>query len=608
MSKKDDMPQNPPRNNARQMNFSGEKSKDFKGSSKRLIKELSIYKTKIIAVFILAIASALFSVVGPKLLGEGLNIIFEGALSINGIDFSALANIILTLLVIYLVSLLFSIASGFLISNVAVKVGQKFRTDLANKIDKLPLNYFDKNTTGNTISRITNDVDTLIQSLTQVLPQVITAISTVIGVTYMMLTIDWVMTLVVYTSVPFTMIVVMFVIKKSQKYFKKQQAKLGEVNGHIEESFSGLDIIQIYNNEKENKQKFKELNEELKESSKMAQYISSVMMPMMGFIFNLLYVAIIIIGTFMVNRGRISVGDILSFIQYSRNFMQPISQISQASTQLQSTIAAAERIFEFLDEEEESNASYKTINADEIKGNVTFKNVNFGYDPDKTIINDFSAEIYSGKKIAIVGPTGAGKTTILKLLMRFYEINEGDILVDGVNINSISRYDLRNLFGIVLQDTWLFKGTIMENLRFGNNNATDEEIFKACKMAHIHHYIMTLPNGYDTVINEESSNISQGQKQLLTIARAILNDPKILILDEATSSVDTRTEKLIQEATYNLMGEKTSFVIAHRLSTILDSDYILVMKDGDIIEKGNHEELMNMNGFYTNLYNSQFAN
>ncbi len=595
-------------NNEPSGRFSGEKSKDFKGTTKRLIKVLSQYKVKIIVVLILAILSAGFNVIGPKLLGEGINIIFEGVYSPTGINFNNLLSIIFKMLSLYGLSLLFSVLYGIIISNVAVKVGEKFRTDLSNKINSLPLNYFDKNTTGNTLSRITNDVDTVIQSLSQVLPQFINAIATVLGVTYMMISIDLMMTGVVLLGVPFALFFVGLIVKKSQKYFKEQQSKLGELNGHIEESFTGLDIIKVYNNEESNEEKFKILNDSLKYNQKMAQFISSIMMPMMDFVINLLYVAIVIVGTFMVSSGRILVGDILSFIQYSRRFMQPISQLAQSSTQLQSAIAASERVFQFLDEKEEDNSKDEEVDLSNIIGRVTFKNVNFGYDKDKTIINNFNAEIYSGKKIAIVGPTGAGKTTILKLLMKFYEINSGQIFIDDVDISKINRQKLRKLFGIVLQDTWLFSGTIMENLKFGNENATDEEIFKACKMAHIHHYILTLPDGYETILNEETSNISQGQKQLLTIARAILNDPKILILDEATSSVDTRTEKLIQDATYNLMGNRTSFVIAHRLSTILDADYILVMKDGDIIEKGNHNELMEQGGFYNSLYNSQFAN
>ncbi len=588
--------------------FVAEKSKDFKGTTKRLVGVLANYKVKLIAVLILAILSAAFNVIGPKLLGSGINIIFEGIYSTTGIDFSKLLNIVLKMLGLYGLSLLFSILYGIIISNVAVKVGENFRTDLSNKINRLPLNYFDKNTTGNTLSRITNDVDTIIQSLSQVLPQFINAIATVLGVIYMMLTIDLTMTGVVLLGVPFALLFVSLIVKNSQKYFKAQQAKLGELNGHIEETFSGLDIIKVYNNEETNEEVFQKLNGSLKHNQKMAQFISSIMMPMMDFVINLLYVAIVIVGTFMVSVGRISVGDILSFIQYSRRFMQPISQLAQSSTQLQSAIAASERVFQFLDEKEEDNSKDEKVDLSNIVGRVTFKNVNFGYDENKTTINNFSAEIYSGKKIAIVGPTGAGKTTMLKLLMRFYEINSGQILIDDIDISKINRSELRKLFGIVLQDTWLFSGTIMENLRFGNENATEEEIFKACKMAHIHHYILTLPDGYNTMLNEETSNISQGQKQLLTIARAILNEPKILVLDEATSSVDTRTEKLIQDAMYNLMGERTSFVIAHRLSTILDADYILVMKDGDIIEKGNHKELMKQNGFYTSLYNSQFAN
>ncbi len=607
MSKKENKINSPKQDDANK-NFVADKSKDFKGSAIRLIKEFSNFKIKVILVIVLAILSAVFNVIGPKLLGEGVNIIFEGIYSPAGIDFGALSMLIFRMLGLYTLSLVFAVGYGILISTISLKICQKFRMDIGEKLSKLPLNYFDKNTTGNTLSRITNDIDKIGHSLSQTMPQFINAVTTVIGVSYMMITIDIFMTGIVFLGIPIALIIITIIVKNSQKFFKAQQAKLGEVNGHIEEAFSGLDIIQIYNNEKDNKEVFKKLNNELKGNQKMAQYISSIMMPMMEFVINLLYVAIVIIGTLMVNRGRISVGNILSFVQYSRNFMQPISQLGQSSTQVQSAIAAAERVFEFLDEKEEDDSSDVEVDLTSILGKVTFENVNFGYEKDKIIINNFNAEIYSGKKIAIVGPTGAGKTTILKLLMRFYEINSGKIKIDGIDISTINRQQLRSLFGIVLQDTWLFNGTIMENLKFGNEMATDEDVYKASKMAHIHHYIMTLPEGYNTVLNEETSNISQGQKQLLTIARAILNNPKILILDEATSSVDTRTEKLIQDATYNLMGDRTSFVIAHRLSTILDADYILVMKDGDIIEKGNHKELMEQDGFYTSLYNSQFAN
>ncbi len=588
--------------------FVGEKPKNQKETFRKFIKTLGQYKISIIAMFVLSMASAIFAILGPKILGKGTTLVVEGAFSPDGIDFDKLANYMALMVGLYLVSLAFSICSALIIAKVSSNVSYYFRNQVTDKINRTPLSYFDTHPTGDTISLVTNDVDTISQSLAQSLPQIISGITTVLGVSVMMLTINVRMTLVVFASLPFTMLVVVGVVKMSQKYFKGQQASLGKLNGHIEESVGGIQLIQVYNNTDENIEKFEEYNSEYKLSSRKATFFSSIIFPMTYMISNLTYAVLAMYGAILASQGVIAVGDILSFLQYSNSFSQPIGQMSQAMTQLQSMMAAAERIYAFLEvEDEEEHETKSSVDFDSIVGNVTFEGVNFGYNPEKTIINNFDAEIYSGRKIAIVGPTGAGKTTILKLLMRFYEINAGKISIDGNDIKDFSRNQLRDLFGIVLQDTWLFSGTIMENLKLGNENATDEQVHQACKLAHIHHYIMTLPDGYNSQLNEESSNISQGQKQLLTIARAILSNPKILILDEATSSVDTRTEKLIQDAMYNLMGSRTSFVIAHRLSTILDADYILVMANGDVIEQGNHKELIAQGGFYKDLYYSQFA-
>ncbi len=588
--------------------FVGEKPKNTKQTFKKFSNTLGQYKLSIVSMFVLSMFSAIFAILGPNILGDAVNVVVEGAFSPDGIDFDQLAEYITLMVGLYLVSLGFSIASAQIIAKVSANISYYFRNQVTEKINRTPLSYFDTHATGDTISLVTNDVDTISQSLAQSLPQVISGITTVIGVSVMMLTINVPMTLVVFGSLPFTMAIVILVAKMSQKYFKGQQSSLGKLNGHIEESVGGIQLIQVYNNTNENIEKFEEYNNEYKLSSRKATFFSSIIFPMTYMVSNLTYAVLAMYGAILASQGAINVGDILSFLQYSNSFSQPIGQMSQSMTQLQSMMAAAERIYSFLEVEEEDEQETKSsIDFDSIVGNVTFEGVNFGYTPEKTIINNFDAEIYSGRKIAIVGPTGAGKTTILKLLMRFYEINAGKISIDGNDIKDFSRNQLRDLFGIVLQDTWLFSGTIMENLKLGNENATDEQVYDACKLAHIHHYIMTLPEGYNSQLNEESSNISQGQKQLLTIARAILSNPKILILDEATSSVDTRTEKLIQDAMYNLMGSRTSFVIAHRLSTILDADYILVMANGDVIEQGNHKELIAQGGFYHDLYYSQFA-
>lgn len=602
--KKNNSPQNGPGGNR----FVGEKPKNIKETFKKFCKTLSKYKLSVFAMIILAMFSAVFSIVGPKILGKATNVVAAGAFSPAGIDFDKLAHYITILIGLYFISLAFSAASSVIIANVAAKISYFFRSEVNAKINRTPLSYFDTHSTGNTISLVTNDVDTITQSLSQSLPQVITGITSILGVTIMMFSINFSMTLIVLASLPFTLAIVITVVKLSQKYFAGQQNALGALNGHIEESVGGIQLIQVYNNTDENIEQFENLNTKYKYSSRKATFFSSIIFPMTYMVSNITYACLAMYGAILASRGVIAIGDILSFLQYSNSFSQPIGQMSQAATQLQSMLAAAERIYTFLESpDEEESETKSTVNTDDIVGNVSFKGVNFGYTPEKTIINNFHAEIYNGKKIAIVGPTGAGKTTILKLLMRFYEINGGDIEIDGNNIKDFSHADLRNLFGMVLQDTWLFSGTIMENLKLGNEKATDEEVHEACKLAHIHHYILTLPDGYNSELNEESSNISQGQKQLLTIARAILSNPKILILDEATSSVDTRTEKLIQDAMYNLMGSRTSFVIAHRLSTITDADYILVMNNGDVIEQGNHKELLADGGFYHDLYYSQFA-
>ncbi|MGL5713423.1 MAG: ABC transporter ATP-binding protein [Paraclostridium sp.] len=589
----------------------GQKAKDFKGTMKNLFKYLKPYRLAMLIVIIFSIGSATFSIVGPKILGRATTEIFEGLmdkLSGNGvgIDFEYIGNILFGLLILYIISALFSYAQGFIMSSISQKVSYNLRKEISQKINCIPLKYFGKKTHGEVLSRVTNDIDTLSQNLNQTLSQVITSTATIIGVLVMMISISIPMTLVSLTIIPVSVILIMLVVKKSQKHFRVQQEYLGHVNGQVEEVYSGHNIVKAFNKENDVIDEFNELNEELYNSAWKSQFLSGMMMPIMSFIGNIGYVLVSIMGGYLAIRKTIEVGDILSFIQYVRNFTQPLAQTAQVANIMQSMAAAAERTFEFLNEEEEVQFAKNPVDTQEIKGEVSFEHVNFGYDKDKIIINDFSVDIKQGQKVAIVGPTGAGKTTIVKLLMRFYEINSGAIKIDGKNINDFNRGDLRSIFGMVLQDTWLFKGSIMENIRYSKLDASDEEVIKASKLAHVDHFVKTLPDGYKMELNEEASNISQGQKQLLTIARAILADPKILILDEATSSVDTRTEVLIQKAMENLMKDRTSFIIAHRLSTIKDADLILVMKDGDIVEKGSHKELLKYDGFYASLYNSQF--
>lgn len=592
----------------------GAKAKDFKGSSKKLLNYLKPYRLSIIIVLIFAIGSAVFSIIGPKILGKATTKLFEGLVSKvsgtagAGIDFEYIGRIIIILAVLYLISALFSFIQGYIMSGIAQKVSYNLRKEISIKINKLPLKYFDKLTHGEVLSRVTNDVDTVSNTLNQSLSQIFTSFTTLIGVLIMMLSISVSMTLVSVLILPLSAILISFVVKKSQKYFKEQQNFLGHVNGHVEEIYSGHNIMKAFNGEEKAVKEFNELNETLYNSAWKSQFLSGMMMPIMSFIGNIGYVLVSILGGYLAVKKTIEVGDIQSFIQYIRSFTQPIAQSAQIANVLQSTTAAAERVFEFLEEEEELDNLSTPVDINEIKGGVEFKNVHFGYNEDKIIINDFSSKIKPGQRIAIVGPTGAGKTTIVKLLMRFYELNSGEILLDNTNITSFKRSDLRKVFGMVLQDTWLFNGSIMDNIRYGRLDATDEEVLEAAKAAHVDHFIKTLPDGYNMELNEDASNVSQGQKQLLTIARAILADPKILILDEATSSVDTRTEVLIQKAMDNLMNGRTSFIIAHRLSTIKDADLILVMKDGDIIEQGNHKELLEKKGFYASLYNSQFEN
>ena len=589
-----------------------EKAKDFKGTMKNLIKYLKPYRMSIILVIVFAIGSAAFSIVGPKILGKATTKIFEGLMGKimgvagSGIEFEYIGKILLFLLGLYLISALFAFIQGFVMSGVTQKVSYKLRKEISEKINRMPLKYFDTKTHGEVLSRVTNDVDSISQNLNQSMTQVITAITTIIGVLIMMLSISFMMTIVALLILPLSGIVIALVVKKSQKFFKQQQEYLGNVNGQVEEIYGGHNIVKAFNGEEDAIKEFTKLNDKLYNSAWKSQFLSGMMMPVMTFIGNIGYVMVSILGGWLAIRKTIEVGDILSFIQYVRSFNQPIAQTAQVANLMQSTAAAAERVFEFLDEEEEVQFVDSPVSIEGIKGEVNFNNVNFGYNSERTIINNFSANIKPGQKVAIVGPTGAGKTTIVKLLMRFYDINTGEISIDGHNIQDFNRDDLRELFGMVLQDTWLFNGTIMENIRYGRLDATDEEVINAAKAAHVHSFVKALPNGYNMILNEESSNISQGQKQLLTIARAILADPKLLILDEATSSVDTRTEVLIQKAMENLMANRTSFIIAHRLSTIRDADLILVMKDGDIIEQGNHVELLAANGFYASLYNSQF--
>lgn len=590
--------------------MSVEKAKDFKGTIKKLWRYLSKYKIALIIVLLFTIASTVFSVVGPKILGNATTELFNGVISKYtggaGINFTKIGKILLFLLALYICSAIFSYIQGIIMTNISQKLAYRLRKEVSKKINKLPMKFYDNKTHGEILSVITNDIDTLSQNLNIEATQVISSVATIIGILIMMFSIDWIMTLVALLTLPLSIVIIAFIMKKSQGYFKSQQDYLADVNGEVEEMFSNQSVIRVFNAENKMISKFEYDNNKLADVAWKSNFVSGLMHPIMNFVGNLGYVVIAILGSYFAIIGRITVGNIQSFIQYTKNFTNPIAQIAQISNMLQSMVAASERVFEFLDEEEEKEKNKEFIPTNKIEGSVEFKNVKFGYNQDKIIINDFSAKVKPGQKIAIVGPTGAGKTTIVKLLMRFYDLNSGKILVDGHNINDYRKEDIRGLFGMVLQDTWLFNGTIMENIRYGRLEATDDEVIEACKMAHVHHFIQTLPDGYNMILNEETTNISGGQKQLLTIARAILADPKILILDEATSSVDTRTEILIQKAMDKLMEGRTSFIIAHRLSTIKNADLILVMDSGDIVEQGTHEELLKKNGFYAKLYNSQF--
>ena len=590
--------------------FVGEKPKDFKGSSKKLIKYLGKYWIAIVIVMIFAAASTVFSVAGPKVMGKATTALAEGLMDkisgTGGIDFDYIAKVLLFTLVLYIISAVFMFIQGLIMTNITQKTCYRMRKEIVEKINRMPMKYFESRTYGEVLSRITNDVDTLGQSLNQSITQVITSVATLIGTLVMMLSISPLMTIISIVILPVSAFLISFVVKHSQKFFRQQQEYLGHINGQVEEVYGGHLIIKAYNKEEETVSAFRQANDVLYRSAWKSQFLSGLMMPIMQFVGNLGYAGVAISGGILAIKKVITIGDIQAFIQYVKNFTQPIQQIAQVATQLQSMTAASERVFEFLEEEEEDITVEDPVSVSDIDGMVVFSHVKFGYDPDNMIIKDFSAKVEPGQQVAIVGPTGAGKTTMVKLLMRFYDVNSGSILVDGHDVREYNRPQLREAFGMVLQDTWLFKGTIMENIRYGRLDATDEEVIEAAKAAHAHHFIQTLPGGYNMELNEDASNVSQGQKQLLTIARAILADNRILILDEATSSVDTRTEIRIQKALDNLMRGRTSFVIAHRLSTIKNADIILVMKDGDIIEQGNHEELIKKNGFYAELYNSQF--
>ena len=587
----------------------GEKAKDFKGTTRKILSYIGSYKIAIVLVMISAVAGTVFNIVGPKVLSKATTEIFNGLVSKvsggAGIDFHKVGVILLILLGLYCVSALFSFIQGYIMSGISQKLSFRMRKEISEKINRMPLAYFESKTVGEVLSRITNDVDTFGMSLNQSITTLITSVTTLIGVFIMMMTISPLMTFIALVILPISAFLISVVVKHSQKYFKAQQEYLGDINGTIEESYSGHTIIKAFNREEKVNQDFQETNAKLYSSAWKSQFLSGLMQPIMTFVGNLGYVAVAVTGSMLAVAGSITVGDIQAFIQYVRSFTQPITQIAQVFNMLQSMAAAAERIFEFLDEEEEP-VTESPVRLEDIKGEVEFEHVRFGYDPQKPVIHDFTCHVEPGSMVAIVGPTGAGKTTMVKLLMRFYDVDSGCIKVDGENVKDFERRNLREAFGMVLQDTWLFKGTIMENIRYGRLNATDEEVIAAAKAANADHFIRTLPGGYDMELNEEASNVSQGQKQLLTIARAILADNRIMILDEATSSVDTRTEQHIQDAMANLMKGRTSFVIAHRLSTIRDADVILVMKDGDIIEQGNHKQLLAQNGFYAQLYNSQF--
>lgn len=593
---------------------SPQKPKDFKKAMKKLLSYLKPYRLSLIVVVIFAILSSIFSIVGPKILGNATTEIYTGIMgkilgtNSAGINFVAIGKILLVLLVLYLLSAGFSYIQSYIVAGVVQKMSYDFRKQISEKMNRMPLKYFDKRSKGDVLSILTNDVGMISENLNQSLTQVITSIVTLIGVLIMMFSISWIMTLIAIIILPVSGLLMGSIVKKSQKYFTEQQKYLGKVNGEVEEIYGGHNVVKAFNGEERAYESFEKLNKTLYSSAWKSQFLSGLMMPIMNFIGNFGYVLMSIVGGYLTILGAIQVGDILAFIQYIRSFTQPIAQLTQVANLMQTTAAACERVFEFLDEEEEVQVIDNSVKDVDIKGDVSFKDVSFGYNEDKIIINDFTANIKAGQRVAIVGPTGAGKTTIVKLLMRFYDINKGSIMIDGHDIRDFNRNDLRDLFGMVLQETWLYNGSIMENIRYGKLTASDKEVVEAAKSAHADHFIEALPDGYNMELNEEASNISQGQKQLLTIARAILADPKILILDEATSSVDTRTEVLIQKAMDNLMKGRTSFIIAHRLSTIQDADLILVMKDGDIIEQGNHEELMAKGGFYASLYNSQFDN
>lgn len=589
----------------------GEKAKDFKGTMGKLFGYLKRFLPGIILVLLCAAASTVFAIFGPKILGQATTRLFEGLVAMltgsGGIDFGAIGQILIFLACLYLLSALLSYVQGWVMSGVATKLSYSLRKDISEKIDRMPLSYFDRVPHGEVLSRITNDVDTITQTLNQSLSQIVTNVTMMIGVLCMMLSISPAMTLVALCILPFSVMIVGTVVKNSQPFFRKQQEYLGHVNGHVEEMYGGHTVVTAFNGQQDSIETFEQLNENLYHAAWKSQFLSGMMMPLMNFVSNIGYVGICVLGGFLSLRGSITVGDIQAFTQYVRNFTQPITQIANISNVLQQTAAAAERVFAFLEEEEEPADPKDSISQQQIDGSVYFAHVHFGYVPEKTIINDFSAIIQPGTQVAIVGPTGAGKTTMVKLLMRFYDVNEGAILLNGYDVKQFNRADLRDSFGMVLQDTWLYNDTIRENIRFGRLDATDEEVIAAAKAAQVDHFVRTLPQGYDTVLNEEATNVSQGQKQLLTIARTIISDPKILILDEATSSVDTRTEILIQRAMDELTKGRTSFIIAHRLSTIRNADLILVMKDGDIVETGNHEELLRKGGFYAELYQSQFA-
>ncbi len=588
----------------------GDKARDFKGTMAKLVQYLGRYKWIVLIVMIFAVASTAANIAGPKILGNATTKLFEGVLAqmrgTGEIDFDYIGQILLITLGLYGLSALFSYIQGWIMADVSTNIAYRFRRDISEKLNRMPLKYFDNTTQGEVLSRITNDVDTVNQTLSQSLTQIITSVVTVIGVLIMMISISWMMTLVALTILPLSTGVVMLIVRQSQKHFKRQQDYLGHVNGHIEEMYGGHIVVKAFNGEEKSIRTFAKFNNTLYDSAWKSQFLSGLMMPIMMFIGNLGYVAVAILGGWLAIRNAITVGDIQAFIQYVRSFTQPIRQLANISNVLQQTAAAAERVFEFLDEEEEITETDDPVKLDHVRGQVEFRDVHFGYDPQKIVINDFSAVAQPGQKVAIVGPTGAGKTTMVKLLMRFYDVNDGAILVDGHDIRDFTRHDLREMFGMVLQDTWLYNGSIMDNIRYGRPEATDEEVIAAAKTAHVDHFVRTLPEGYHMEINEEASNVSQGQKQLLTIARAVLADPRMLILDEATSSVDTRTEELIQKAMDNLMEGRTSFIIAHRLSTIRNADMILVMDEGDIVESGKHAELLAQDGFYAKLYNSQF--